>query len=63
MLKSKSAPEGGDVASDEKTGGRVVVLLLLGLLLLAGAAYVAVHQVAGYKVPRGPAGSGGRRRR
>lgn len=42
----------------EKSGGRVVALLLLGLLLLLGGAYVAAHQMAGTKVPRGTSVSG-----
>lgn len=37
----------------EGSGGRVVVLLLLGLTLIFGGAYVAAHYVAGDKVPRG----------
>ena len=37
----------------EKPGGRVVVLLLLGLALLAGGAYAAAYLAAGDRVPRG----------
>ena len=37
----------------EKAGGRVVVVMLLGLLLLLGAGYAAAYVVAGDKVPRG----------
>ncbi|WP_110181996.1 VanW family protein [Nocardioides solisilvae] len=55
MPQSNATPP--DVAeadpTAEKAGGRVVVLLLLGLVLLAGAGYAAAHQVAGDKVPRG----------
>ena len=38
---------------DESTGGRVVTLLVLGLIVLGGGGYVAAHLVAGDKVPRG----------
>ncbi|HEX6149859.1 VanW family protein [Nocardioides sp.] len=37
----------------EKPGGRVVLLLLLGLALLVGAGYAAAYAAAGDKVPRG----------
>jgi vancomycin resistance protein YoaR len=37
----------------EKEGGRVVLLLLLGLALLFGGAYTAAYVGAGDKVPRG----------
>ena len=37
----------------EKPGGRVVLLLLLGLALLFGGAYAAAYAGAGDKVPRG----------
>ena len=37
----------------EKPGGRVVLLLLLGLALLAGGAYAAAYLAAGDRVPRG----------
>ncbi len=42
----------------EREGGRVVLLMLLGLLLLLGAAYVGLHYLAGDKVPRGTTISG-----
>ena len=37
----------------ENSGGRVVVLTVLGLAVLAGVAYVAAYAFAGEKVPRG----------
>ena len=37
----------------ENSGGRVVVLTVLGLAVLAGVAYVAAYALAGEKVPRG----------
>ncbi len=37
----------------EKPGGRVVVLLLLGLVVLAAGAYAAAYLAAGDRVPRG----------
>ncbi|MFD1946069.1 VanW family protein [Nocardioides aestuarii] len=37
----------------EKEGGRVVLLLLVGLALLAGGAYAAAYLAAGDRVPRG----------
>jgi len=37
----------------DRKGGRVVVLLVLGLLVLFGGAYAAAHYAAGDKVPRG----------
>ncbi len=37
----------------EKEGGRVVLLTLAGLALLAGGAYAAAYLVAGDRVPRG----------
>lgn len=37
----------------EKPGGRVVVLLLLGLAVLAGGAYTAAYLASGDRVPRG----------
>ncbi len=37
----------------ESPGGRIVVLTVLGLALLLGAAYVAAYAFAGDKVPRG----------
>ena len=37
----------------EKPGGRVILLLVLGLALLFGGAYVAAYVGAGDKVPRG----------
>jgi vancomycin resistance protein YoaR len=42
----------------EKPGGRVVVWLLLGLLVLFGGLYVAAHFAAGDRVPRGTTVSG-----
>ncbi|MBA3780599.1 MAG: VanW family protein [Nocardioides sp.] len=39
-------------AAKEKAGARVVTLLLLGLVLLAGGAYALLHEMAGDKVPR-----------
>ncbi len=40
-------------AEREKEGGRVVVLMLAGLALLAGGAYAAAYLAAGDRVPRG----------
>ena len=37
----------------EKEGGKVVLLMLAGLVLLAAAAYAGLYLVAGDKVPRG----------
>lgn len=37
----------------EKEGGRVVLLLLLGLAVMAGGAYAAAYLAAGDRVPRG----------
>ena len=37
----------------ERAGGRVVVLMLLGLAILAGGAYSAAYLAAGDRVPRG----------
>ncbi|WP_185996455.1 VanW family protein [Nocardioides campestrisoli] len=51
-----TAPDG--TAPDEKAGGRVVLLLLVGLLVLGSGAYAAAYQVAGDKVPRGTTVSG-----
>lgn len=53
--KSDSSQVATDPSSDveEKAGGRVVVGVLLGLVLLVGGAYVVAHQVTGGKVPRG----------
>ncbi len=42
----------------EKPGGRVVLLLLLGLALLFGGAYAAAYVGAGDKVPRGTTEAG-----
>lgn len=56
MSKSTTPSVDASATADqpaEKAGGRLVVLLLLGLVLLAGGAYAAAHQVAGDKVPRG----------
>ena len=44
--------------SKEKAGARVVTLLLLGLVVLAGGAYAFAHEMAGDKVPRGTTVSG-----
>ena len=41
------------VPAREKEGGKVVLLMLAGLVLLAGAAYGALYLAAGDKVPRG----------
>ena len=38
---------------DDNAGGRVVLLMLLGLALLCGAGYAAAYFAAGDKVPRG----------
>ncbi|QCX26757.1 VanW family protein [Nocardioides jishulii] len=56
MFASKSDPVSTSAPvedSEEKAGGRVVVGLLLGIVLLVGGAYVVAHQVTGGKVPRG----------
>ncbi|WP_114422931.1 VanW family protein [Nocardioides houyundeii] len=62
MLGTKSAapqPARGPVDDDqEKAGGRVVALLLLGLLVLVLGGYAVAHQLAGDKVPRGATVSG-----
>jgi vancomycin resistance protein YoaR len=42
----------------ERSGGRVVVWLLLGLLVVFGGLYAAAHYAAGDKVPRGTTVSG-----
>ncbi len=42
----------------EKEGGKAVLLVIAGLLLLVGAGYVAAYLVAGDKVPRGTTVSG-----
>ena len=47
-----------DDAAQEKSGGRVVLWLVLALGLLVGAAYVAAHYAAADKVPRGTTVSG-----
>ncbi len=47
-----------DDVTAEKSGGRVVLWLLLGLGLLIGGAYVAAHYVAADKVARGTTVSG-----
>src|SRR3954468_7801181 len=39
--------------SRERAGGRAVVVVLLGLLVLAGGAYAAAYYLAGDNVPRG----------
>ena len=41
-----------DEAERESAGGRVVVVLVLGLALLAGAGYAAAYAGAGDNVPR-----------
>jgi vancomycin resistance protein YoaR len=41
------------VQQREAAGGKVVMLMLVGLALLAGAVYVAAYLAAGDKVPRG----------
>ncbi len=41
-----------DPAKPESKGGKVVLLTLLGLVVLVGAAYVAAYAVAGEKLPR-----------
>ena len=53
--KSDPSPVATDATpdSEEKAGGRVVVGILVGLVLLTGGAYVVAHQVTGGKVPRG----------
>jgi vancomycin resistance protein YoaR len=47
-----------DGPAREKAGGKVVVWLLLGLVVVFGGLYVAAHYVAGDKVPRGTTVSG-----
>ena len=47
-----------DSTATEKSGGRVVLWLLLGLGLLIGGAYVAAHYAAADKVARGTTVSG-----
>ncbi|NPC95841.1 VanW family protein [Nocardioides sp. zg-DK7169] len=42
-----------DTPGREKAGGRVVLLVVLGLVLLAALAYGALYVLAGDKVPRG----------
>ena len=49
--KTKTKPKPSSDA--ENSGGRVVVLTVLGLAVLAGIAYVAAYAFAGEKVPRG----------
>lgn len=44
--------------TQDKAGGRVVLWLLLGLLVVFGGLYVAAHYAAGDKVPRGTTVSG-----
>lgn len=51
------APEQGPPPR-EREGGRVVLLMLLGLLLLLGLGYAALSYAAGDKVPRGTTISG-----
>ena len=48
---TKTKPQASSDA--ESNGGRVVVLTVLGLAVLAGIAYVAAYAFAGEKVPRG----------
>ena len=40
-------------AKDENSGGSVVLMTILGLVLLFGGAYVAAYFLAGDKLPRG----------
>ncbi|MBC2960440.1 VanW family protein [Nocardioides deserti] len=47
MTEPQTAP------SREKAGGRAVLLVLLGLVVLVGAGWVAAYAMAGDKVPRG----------
>ncbi len=47
--KTKPAPS----SDSESSGGRVVVLTVLGLAVLVGLGYVAAYAFAGEKVPRG----------
>ena len=47
-----------DGPAREKAGGKVVVWLLLGLVVVFGGLYVAAHYAAGDKVPRGTTVSG-----
>ena len=49
--KTKSTPKPS--SDTENSGGRVVVLTVLGLAVLAGVAYVTAYALAGEKVPRG----------
>ncbi|MET1060007.1 MAG: VanW family protein [Nocardioides sp.] len=49
QLKTKQKPP----RDSENSGGRVVVLTVLGLAVLSGVAYVAAYAFAGEKVPRG----------
>ncbi|PVG81600.1 hypothetical protein DDE18_16480 [Nocardioides gansuensis] len=51
-------PPNTKAPAQEKSGGGVVVGLLLGLGVLFGGAYVAAHEIAGDKVPRGTTVSG-----
>lgn len=45
-------------AARERAGGRVVLVVIAGLLLLTGGIYVAAYLAAGDKVPRGTTVSG-----
>jgi vancomycin resistance protein YoaR len=47
-----------DPGTQDKAGGRTVLWLLLGLLVVFGGLYVAAHYAAGDKVPRGTTVSG-----
>nr|WP_253945133.1 VanW family protein [Nocardioides sp. zg-DK7169] len=47
------AVSASDTPGREKAGGRVVLLVVLGLVLLAALAYGALYVLAGDKVPRG----------
>jgi vancomycin resistance protein YoaR len=54
MAPVSSKPKKPKPPSDsENSGGRVVVLTVLGLAVLAGMAYVAAYAFAGEKVPHG----------
>lgn len=52
-----AAPE-GEGGKRERLGGRAVIAVVVGLVVLLGAGYVGIHQLAGDKVPRGTSISG-----